>query len=707
MKRQPILSLVIGLVFVAVLSGYTQQSAKQLLQSGLYKEDVKGDLDAAIQIYRTIIQDFPNHRSVASKALLQMGQCYEKLGKAEARKVYQRVLREYADQAEQVGVARTRLAALTRGARSSDPSTMVVRRIWSGPDVDILGAVFREGRYLSFVHWETGDLAIRDLETGKNRRLTNKGSWFEPVEFALFSKVSPDGKQVAYAWFNEGYFYDLRIVGLNGSEPRVLYRNEEVEYVHPHAWSPDGKHILATFSRKDTTNQIVLVSVADGSLRVVKTLDWRYPQKMSFSPDGRYIAYDFPPQEDSRKRDIFLLAADGSRETSLVEHPANDLFPVWAPDGKRILFASDRTGSMGAWLIQVADGKPRGSPELVKPDIGRILPMGFTRKGSFYYGLQTGMNDVYTATLDLATGKLLSAPMKASQRFMGSNRAPDWSPDGQYLAYLSQRGPSPGGRGLTIIVIRSLETGEERELSPQLNYVRLNQGLRWSPNGQSIIVTGRDKKGRRGFYQIDSQTGDVTPIVQSETYVFQPECSPDGRAIFYTRPGSITKKSSIVVRDLESGEERELLHAVEPSFIRPTMILSPDGQRLAFLMANTETRSTALMVMPAAGGEARELLRVQEPEWIPNTNYSGLAWTPDSREVIFGWQRRPQEQKIELWQISAEGGEPRRLGSAMDQLRPRHLRFHPDGRRIAFDAGESKGEVWVMENFLPELSSTE
>ena len=233
-------------------------------------------------------------------------------------------------------------------ASPATPSGMVARQVWAGPGVDILGTPSPHGRFLSFVDWSTGDLAVRALATGEKRRLTNKGSWADSVEFAEYSVFSPDGKQVAYAWFNKDWFYDLRIIGIDGSGARVLYTNQDLRYIWPAAWSQDGKYVLATFFRTDRTNQIALVSVADGSVRVVKTLDWRYPQKMSLSPDGHYITYDFPPQEDSPERDIFLLSTDGSREIPLIQHPANDFFPVWAPDGKRILFVSDRTGSLSA-----------------------------------------------------------------------------------------------------------------------------------------------------------------------------------------------------------------------------------------------------------------------------------------------------------------------------------------------------------------------
>ena len=84
---------------------------------------------------------------------------------------------------------------------------------------------------------------------------------------------------------------------------------------------------------------------------------------------------------------------------------------------------------------------------------------------------------------------------------------------------------------------------------------------------------------------------------------------------------------------------------------------------------------------------------------------AGLAWTPDGREVLFGRGRSTslEEQTIELWRISAEDGEPEKLELAAED--PHSLRFHPDGRRIVFAAGLDKAEVWVLENFLPELQA--
>ena len=229
------LILLAGLFAASLATAQKNDQAEVLLQAAQHKALVDGNLEEAIQLYKNIIANHAGDRAVAAKALVQMGQCYEKLGKVEAHKAYQRVLRDYADQREQVTIARRLLAALTRPARAADPSAMVARRIWAGPGVDILGGPSPDGRYLSFVDGSTGDLAVRELATGKNRRLTNKGSWYESKEYAEYSRVSPDGKQVAYVWFNKDLSHELRLIGIDGSDPRVFYQNDQLGHIQPYA----------------------------------------------------------------------------------------------------------------------------------------------------------------------------------------------------------------------------------------------------------------------------------------------------------------------------------------------------------------------------------------------------------------------------------------------------------------------------------------
>ena len=72
---------------------------------------------------------------------------------------------------------------------------------------------------------------------------------------------------------------------------------------------------------------------------------------MFFSPDGRDLAYDLPASDTSHQRDVFVLAVDASREIPVVVHSSNDVVMGWSPDGRQLLFASDRrSGAMGLWL---------------------------------------------------------------------------------------------------------------------------------------------------------------------------------------------------------------------------------------------------------------------------------------------------------------------------------------------------------------------
>jgi Tol biopolymer transport system component len=682
MKRA--FTLAIAVLLCAFSAGVVfSQSGHDLFQQALVKERADGNLDEAIKLYQRIVREFAKDRALSARALVQIGQCYEKLGSAEARKAYERVVRDFADQAEPVRVARERIAALQSGGANAGRTEMRLRRVWAAGLVDF-GRVSSDGRFLSFTDWENDDsLTIHDFATGENRRLTGKGTTAASSRSNGRSVLSPDSKQIAYDCYNEDGFEDLRIIGVDGSEPRLLYSNrEQVRRIEPAAWSPDGRYILAGFLKKDDTWEMTLVAVGDGSVRPLKPLDRYAAQRARFSPDGRYIAYD-------TRGDIFLLETGTGRELPLVQHPANEYLLDWTPDS-RILFSSDRSGTRDAWLIGVSDGKPQGSPELVQKDVGRSNPLGFTRAGACYYGTYAGAHEVYTAEIDLASGKLVSPPQPASRRWVGISRTPDWSPDGKFLAYLR------GGQ----IVIRSAETGEERELKPKARSLR-GLALRWAPDGKFLVVPGIDNEGRRGLMHVDVQTGDATllvPLLERDTYFPRFDCSPDGKTIFYvSQDAPEGNDRTLFAWDLQTRRETALVRRRSLG----SFSVSPDGRWLVLTAWGEPTNSQVLFIMPTAGGDLRELVRIDTEE--SNGRVTPL-WTPDGRWVIFAKGARGKPTRdVQLWRIPAEGGEPTRLDVTIDNLW--RLRLHPDGRRIAFDTSGGKAEVWVLENFLPALKA--
>ena len=666
------------LAFIPAATAQSQDRAEVALKAAIDKEVVDGDLKGAIEQYKKIAAQPGAGRATVATALLRMGQCHEKMGNAEARTAYQRVVHDFADQAEVAAEARTRLAALAGAGGASGSSTLAVRRVLTGTDVT--GQVSPDGRFLSFTDWEAGgDLAIHDLATGQNRRLTNTGSLTGSGGYVKYSVPSPDSKSVAYDWSS-----DLCVVGLDGSKPRVLRAAGDGVRGHiPLAWSPDSRHLLAEFVKTDGSRDMMLVAVADGSTKLLKAMGRDRSPGGVFSPDGRYIAW-------ATKEGFALFELQTGNESPLIPDRSNHSVLGWAPDGKHILFSSERAGSADAWLVAVAGGKAQGEPVFVKKHWGS-WPMGVTRSGAFYYGVDNNVWEVQIAELDPSGGNVVSPPQSAFRR--GNMRTPDWSPDGRSLAGVVYREPNQA------VIIRSLDTGEERELRVGERTIKWG-GIRWTPDGKAVVVPASEAGKGENLIRIDVQTGQVTSLMPLAALRGVPrfEISPDGNTIFYVRP------SGLVARDVRSGQEKVV---IEKKGLYMGLV-SPDGQRL--LIGVNEKGSQILLLMPAAGGEARELVRVDGEKEVPF--WGSAAWTPDGHYVAFlkGIKTEAEipyrARQWQLYRVAAEGGEPQRLGLNFTGQLTGELRLHPDGRRVAIDRVNVDLEVWVMENFLPPAART-
>jgi len=602
------------------------------------------------------------------------------------------------------------LAALAFGQQrlvESPTSTLV----WQGEKVDSEGSVSPDGRYISFTDWDTGDLSLHDLVTNENRTIVaaNNAKRGELKVFAGASTIARDGLKVAYSWFDESRdCYELWIANLRGeAKPRRLYGAQNVKWLAPRDWSPDGKWIATLLSSKDFTQQVVLISVNEGNVRILKAGHWPGDTRAFFSPDGKYLAYDLR-QYSASARDVWVTAVDGTKDSRVVAQRANDVAMGWSPDGKYLLFASDRTGSTALFRLEMYNGTPQGAPVALKPDMGLTKSIGVTSAGALFYGTQEGIRggSIQVAPFDLASGAATS-PRDVSTSVQENNVNPNWSPNGKYLAYVSARGRPEEA---PVIVVRTADTGGlVREIEPKLQGGQL---AGWVPDSKSLLAVGRDLSGRRGTFRVDVETGEASFLFATpySPTLSMPTLSVDGQTLYYWNRINRGNEHVFLARHLASGVEKEL---VRRPFLG-VLFLSPDGRFLATETVDLNTNERALLLVPTDGTAPRELMRIAAgvaPSDLIRVDKGArvgpASWTPDSQSFIARLQREP-EGPSELWQVPILGGSSRKLPSVLEA----HVfafRISPDGRRVAYRVKESEPalpkQVWKFEHFIPVNSA--
>ena len=380
---------------------------------------MEGDLKGAIEEYKGIVSSAGSDRAAAARALLRMAEAYQKLGDAEAQKIYQRLVRDFGDQKDAAAAARARLTP-TGEARSA-----TVRNIDAK---DASGTVSADGRFLAYMDWDTGNVAVRDLRSGAERPVTRRN------DYNLLSPViSRDGKYVAYESFN-GACVDqpqphtrlhsvlcIVSIGDESGSARVALDRADISGITPMDWSPDGRAVAVSIQREDRAAQIGIVKVDNGSLDILQTVDWRGPTRIFFSPDGRHVAFDLPVNDTSDERDVHIVAVNGGGGVPVVQHAGQDIVMGWTPDGAHLLFASDRGGSMGLWAQRIVNSKPDGKARLVDASLGSGWSLGVTTAGSLYFAVQNIGRDVELVNVDLVSGKQTGASTSAISRYVGTN----------------------------------------------------------------------------------------------------------------------------------------------------------------------------------------------------------------------------------------------------------------------------------------------
>ncbi len=643
-----------------------------LFQQALVKERTQGNLPEAIKLYQRIVDKYASNHKVAAQALLQLAGCQSKLGDGQARKSLERLVRDFADQKDAVAAARARLKEM---GGSGGAGGLVTRRLLADAS-GVNGILTADGKYISRIDRDTGEVVQFEVASGQTSRIPYKGQpwnadgWSEGAARYLQQQVfSHDGKQIAYESITKDRVPVLRIRNLDGSSLRTLYSGKSNldSYPVPLDWSSDGASILA-LRLSNGAKELTLISTADGAVRVLKntiTPEWPLMRRAKLSPDGRFVAFSFIREGGIPHSDVFVMTADGRNEVAIAGHPAEDYVLRWAPDGGSLLFLSDRSGTWDIWTVRIAEGKQQGEPEVLKRDFGYDSELfGFAPDGSLYYTTATASGGLYIGEVDLETGKVLAPPALAATRYAGPAVGPRWSRDGRSLVYLSH--PGPIGPGNNILTIRSVATGEERFLSPPLRSMAWPS---WAPDGQSILTTGITVKNQ-SIFRIDAETSATTMLRDQG---LAPQLCLDGRTLVFVWDDAVRKRS------LDSGEESVVAKTDSERFD-----LSPDGREVVFQLEG------AVKIAPLNGGAPRELFRGLAKTY-------DLRWTRDGHYIT-------ARSGTRIWRLPVQGGTPLKLDVSVPNMVDFVL--SPDSRHFAFNLQEgAKSELWVMENFLPAVKT--
>jgi serine/threonine protein kinase/Tol biopolymer transport system component len=288
------------------------------------------------------------------------------------------------------------------------------------------------------------------------------------------------------------------------------------------------------------------------------------------------------------------------------------------------------------------------------------------------------------------------------------------SRDGRYLAYLA------GEIGKTSVRVRQVATGTDLEVVPVED--GLFQGLSFSPDGNYLfyLKRRRDAPAYSGLMQVPSLGG----VSRERAFDVDSRVSfsPDGKRVVFVRGEPQSSKSHLVIRELDSGNERILKTVPFPRQIISSPDWSPDGRRIAVgeLEGTQGSFTGSIVVYDAVSGEPSEL------ETVRGSLPGRVAWLSATRQIsIVPYPKGPSRRITndtddyasvsvstadeavaavrasrlsDLWAVGTAGGDPQPVTSYRNpENSPFNVSVCPDGSVLYAAARDRSIQIWSID----------
>ena len=644
--------LLLVLWSASAIPAQDSEDPELLYQKAVHWEVVEGDLERALELYRKVTLLSSVSRSTAARALLRTGRCLEKLGRADASRIYLRILDEYGDQPGIAHQARLSLERLGTGQRFPKSSGSTLRFVLAderlpwwlvspadfdfSPDGERL--VFRarvDGDFERGVSF-SDDLGFWKMSRHLGLFMTDRtGSLVRPLvrdwgpwRFPASPRWSPDGQMICYlaatnAVRESGRPEEVRgifVVPAKGGEQRRIgpYLSAATSQVF---WSPEG---LLTYLDGLGLHTIDL----DGRLHSEVAFEADQAVFGGYSSDGRWLVFhnlaEFNQHQADRlgpNTDIWIMPSTGGRAIPITRSPKPDRFPAWDTRKNSIYFVSSRDGDPNIWEVSLdlQTGTRLGEPRQVTAYRGATIVrlQVIAQKNEVAFGLVRKTSVINVTSTDLSGDPRTVA--KGSRALL--------SLDGRTVYFVGGEEGQPG------IFAVSSAGGEPRQLTD----TAYGSGFDLSPDGQTLVFLAPTREGK-GIFRLPVSGGSPELLVELENRSGvhpHPRWSPNGDLVAYAFNGSLN------VIPAGGGQEKKL---AQLGWHNPTIRWSPDGDYLAGLgYRDSEVERWGVFVVRLSDGQVRRLTSVEEHHWK-----EGLEWHPSGQELTFMDYRKDGIRKAYL-----------------------------------------------------------